>query len=74
MLMRIATLCHCRYYPAPVIDSVWPTALSRYGSFPAWIILQDGLSAILNSTVSARAHAWLCKEGLKTELPLAKPR
>ncbi len=46
-----AMLCERRYYPAPVIESIWPATLPRYGSYPAWIILQDGLAAVLNTTV-----------------------
>ena len=47
------------YYPVPVIDSIWPAALPRYGSYPAWVILQDGLSAVLNTTVSGQS-AFAC--------------
>jgi len=50
--MTRAMLRRCRYYPAPVIESIWPATLPRYGSYPAWIILQDGLSAVLNTAVS----------------------
>ena len=47
-------LCRCGYYPAPVIECIWPATLPRYGSYPAWIILQDGLSAVLNTTVRSQ--------------------
>ena len=55
-----------RYYPPPVIDTIYPATLPRYGSFPAWVQLQSGLSAILNTTVRRREDAlvwrWLARD------------
>ena len=63
----------CRYYPAPVIESIWPATLPRYGSYSAWVTLQDGLSAVLNSTVRSPTRVCAGSDALSMQQAASPP-